>query len=210
MSYGARSEYIRRMRSRYSRAGKPHKTRILDEVCEVCGYDRKYANKLLGGKITRSKRKRGRKSYYEAPGLLVALKNIWKQSEYLCGKRLQPGMALWLRDYDKRFPPLEGVVRVRLIDMSAATIDRLLRPSKARLGRARNSGTKPGSIIRKQILVRTDNEDIHQPGYLEADTVAHCGGSMSGSFIWSITYTDIITGRLEQGIRRSIRTDQGC
>ena len=194
MSCGARNEYIGRMRGRYGRAGKRYKTRLLDEVCLVCGYERKYASKLLRGKVARSYRKRGRKSYYEHPALLAALKNIWKQSGHLCGKRLGPGIELWLRDYDKHFEPLSGPLRSQLHDLSAATIDRLLKPEKARLGRRKNSGTKPGSILRSQILVRTDNEDIAQPGYLEADTVAHCGGSMSGNFIWSITYTDIITG----------------
>lgn len=194
MSIESRKEYMDRMKGRYLRAGKPYKTKLLDEVCEVCGYDRKYASKLLNGKILRSGGKRGRKAYYDSPELLEALTNIWEASGYECGKRLQPGISGWLRDYDKHYPVLIKQARSQLLDMSAATIDRLLKPEKARLGRTRNAGTRPGSIIKSQILVRTDNEDIHQPGYLEADTVAHCGGSMSGSFIWSITYTDIVTG----------------
>ena len=194
MSCEARKEYISRMSYRYRRAGKRYKTKLLNEVCEVCGYERKYAGKLLSGQVRRRSGKRGRKRYYEDPRLLEALKTIWKQSGYFCGKRLAPGMDLWLRDYDKHYEPLCGAVRAQLVDMSAATIDRLLKPEKARLGRKNNSGTKPGSLLKSQVLVRTDNEDIDQPGYLEADTVAHCGGSMSGNFIWSITYTDIITG----------------
>lgn len=194
MSYKARKEYIGQMRRRYKRAGKGYKSKLLDEVCTVCGYERKYAGKLLGNKIPAGHKKRGRKSYYEDPALLEALKQIWKSSGCLCGKRLQPGLPLWLRDYDKHFGVLPSMVRSQLLDMSAATIDRLLRAEKARLGRMNNSGTKPGSLLKKQVLIRTDNQDIDRPGYLEADTVAHCGGSMSGSFIWSITYTDIITG----------------
>ncbi len=194
MSYDSRKEYISRMRHRYKRAGKQYKSRLLDEVCENCGYERKYASKLLRNKIVRSARKSGRKSYYNQPDLLIALKNIWKQANHLCGKRLHAAMGLWLRDYDKHFEPLTISVRSQLLDISAATIDRLLKPERVKLGRRRNSGTKPGSILKSQIPIRTDNEDIHEPGYLEADTVAHCGGSMSGSFSWSITYTDIITG----------------
>ena len=82
--------------------------------------------------------------------------------------------------------------------MSAATIDRLLKAEKAKYARRRNSGTKPGSILKSQIPIRTGNDDIDQPGCLEADTVAHCGGSMRGSFIRSITYTDITTGSTAQ------------
>jgi len=72
-----------------------------------------------------------------------------------------------------------------------ASIDRLLKPYKAQQRRQRNTGTKPGTLLKNQIPIRTSNEEIDRPGYLEADTVAHCGGSMSGEFIGSITYTDI-------------------
>ncbi|MEN7974165.1 MAG: transposase, partial [Verrucomicrobiota bacterium] len=87
--------------------------------------------------------------------------------------------------------PLSGECREKLLKISPASIDRLLKPCKAQVRRKRNTGTKPGTLLKNQIPIRTSNEDIDRPGYLEADTVAHCGGSMSGSFIWSITYTDI-------------------
>ena len=124
MSSESRNEYMARMKGRYKRAGKRYKTKLLDEVFQVCGYDRKYASKLLSGKISRSKGKRGRKAYYESPELLAALKNIWEASGCECGKRLQPGMGGWLRDYNKHYPALIEQTRSQLLDMSAATIDR--------------------------------------------------------------------------------------
>lgn len=191
MSQNTTHEYITQQKRRYKRAGKRYKTRLLDEVCTVCGYDRKYASKLLSGSLGLPQAKRGRKPYYNAPGLLKALISIWTVAGEPCGKCLIGEVRGLLRDYDKHHDPLDALCRSQLLDMSPATIDRLLQPEKRRRGRKRNSGTKPGSLLKKQIPVRTDNNDIARPGYLEADTVAHCGGSMSGSFIWSITYTDI-------------------
>jgi hypothetical protein len=168
-----------------------YKTRLIDEVCEVCGYERKYAIKLLNGALKASGGKRGRKSLYGDPELLKALKTIWLRSNLLCGKRLKQALPLWVRPYEKHFGSLSPDCREKLLKISPAGIDRLLKPCKAQLQRRRNAGTKPGTLLKNQIPIRTSNEDIDRPGWLEADTVAHCGGSMSGSFIWSITYTDI-------------------
>ena len=80
--------------------------------------------------------------------------------------------------------------------MSAATIDRLLKPIKARHGKGL-SGTKPGSLLRKQIPINTNQWNTRQVGFMEADTVAHCGTSLMGDFVWSITMTDILSGWTE-------------
>ncbi|MEM8952806.1 MAG: hypothetical protein AAGD22_01520 [Verrucomicrobiota bacterium] len=85
-------------------------------------------------------------------------------------------------------------VRQEIKAISAAQIDRLLAPRKARAGGKGRCGTKPGTLIETQIPIRTDHWDVTAPGYLEADSVAHCGSSMEGSFIWSVTYTDIYSG----------------
>jgi hypothetical protein len=191
MSCESRNEYIAVQRRRYRRAGKPYKTRLLDEVCEVCGYERKYATKLLNNAHKLSKGKRGRKGEYNDPELIKALKTLWLRSGLMCGKRLKQALPLWLKHYEKHHGALPEECRKKLLKISPASIDRLLKPFKAQARRKHNAGTKPGTLLKNQIPIRTSNEDIDRPGYLEADTVAHCGGSMSGSFIWSITYTDI-------------------
>ena len=191
MSCESRNEYISVQRRRYRRAGKPYKTRLLDEVCEVCGYERKYATKLLNNAHKPSKGKRGRKGEYNDPELIKALKTLWLRSGLMCGKRLKQALPPWLKHYEKHHGALSEECRKKLLKISPASIDRLLSPFKAQARRKRNAGTKPGTLLKNQIPIRTSNEDIDRPGYLEADTVAHCGGSMSGSFIWSITYTDI-------------------
>jgi len=107
----------------------------------------------------------------------------------MCSKRLKQAAADWL-------PFLKATLAAKsdVAAMSAATMDRLLGSSRARLGRKRRSGTKPGSLLKKHIPIRTDNADITRVGYLEADTVAHCGSSMAGDFAWTLTFTDIVSG----------------
>lgn len=191
MSCESRSEYISVQKRRYRRAGKAYKARLLDEVCEVCDYERKYAVKLLNGTRKPSVGTRGRKSEYNDPELIKALKTCWLRTGLMCGKRLKQALPLWLKHYEKHHGALSAECREKLLKISPASIDRLLKPFKAQYRRKRNTGTKPGTLLKNQIPIRTSNEEIDRPGYLEADTVAHCGGSMSGSFIWSITYTDI-------------------
>lgn len=79
--------------------------------------------------------------------------------------------------YEKHHEPLLEDVSAQLIFMSAATIDRLLKPIKARYGKGL-SGTKPGSLLRKHIPISTNHWDSKQVGFMEADTVAHCGTSL--------------------------------
>jgi len=191
MSCESKQEYIQVQKRRYRRAGRERKTQLLDEVCAVCGYDRKHAIKVLNGTLKPSAGKRGRTSQYSDPELLKALKTLWLRSGLLCGKRLKQALPLWLKHYERHHGKLSDESRTKLLKISPASIDRLLKPYKAQHRRKRNAGTKPGTLLKNQIPIRTSNEDIDRPGYLEADTVAHCGGSMSGDFIWSITYTDI-------------------
>jgi hypothetical protein len=191
MSCESRNEYISVQKRRYKRAGKAYKTRLLDEVCAVCSYERKYATRMLNGGRKPASGKRGRKSEYNGPELIKALKTLWLRSGLLCGKRLKQALPHWLKHYEKHHGTLSAECRENLLRISPASIDRALRPFKAQVRRKRNAGTRPGTLLKNQIPIRTSNEDIDRPGYLEADTVAHCGGSMSGTFIWSITYTDI-------------------
>ena len=119
---------------------------------------------------------------------------IWKASEQPCGKRLAAMRKLWLPYHEARSGKLSRKVKEKVLAISAAQIDRLLAVRKVRAGARGRSGTKPGGLLKNAIPIRTDNWDIDRPGYLEADTVAHCGGSLEGDFVWSVTYTDIHSG----------------
>lgn len=195
-----RRAYLDAIRARYRRAKKAGKTAILDEFCAVCGYHRKYALRLLSRPFRRKAKapsKPGAVSRYNTPELVNALRTIWLTSDQLCSKRLRAALPLWLPHYEASFSPLSDEVRALLGVISASTIDRLLKPIRATAGRRGLSGTKPGTLLKKQIPIQTGVWDVTQPGFMEADTVAHCGDSLAGDFVWSLTMTDICTGWTE-------------
>jgi hypothetical protein len=121
------------------------------------------------------------------------LKFIWLKSEQMCSKRLKVALPLWLPFYERRQGRLAPALRQKLLQISPASMDRLLKKTRARYPGKGLCGTRPARLLKVQIPIRTDNHDIDRPGFLEADTVAHCGTSMAGSFIWSITFTDIVS-----------------
>jgi len=102
-------------------------------------------------------------------------------------------------------------LRERILEASAATLDRLLAPCRAAVGGRGRCGTRPGTLLRGQIPIRTEHWDVEGPGYIEADTVAHCGESMAGEFCWSLTATDVHTQWTETRAvaNRLIFFDQG-
>lgn len=195
MSQKVREEMLPRMRQRYKQRGKQGRGVMLDELCEQFGYSRKHAIKLLGAKTGWGGDPKVRKGRPAAYGLEVeqVIMRIWKAAEQPCGKRLAQLRELWLPGYEKRYGLLDREIRSKVLAISAAQIDRLLARHKVRGGKGR-CGTKPGGLLKMQIPIRTDNWDVDRPGYLEADTVAHCGSSLEGSFVWSVTYTDIASG----------------
>lgn len=189
-----RQAYLKAIRPRYWRAGKKAKVTILDEFCAVCSYHRNYAIRLLNQRNKPKKRRRcGRKPVYASPEFLTALKRIWFASDQMCSKKLKAAIPLWLPFYETIYKPLTPEAQDKLLTVSAATIDRVLKPVRAAHGRKGLSGTKPGTLLKNQIPIRTHSWDISQPGFMEADTVAHCGNSLAGDFVWSLTMTDIDT-----------------
>jgi len=195
MSIAAKTQYLGRIYDRYQRAGKQHKSKILDEFCAVCGYHRKAALRLLNRpRVGAAKRRPGPKPIYDAAKILGPLKTIWLSSEQPCGKRLKEIIPLWLPHLKKGVSP---AVRQQLPALSAATIDRLLAPLRARHPRRGLSTTKPGSLLRHQVALRGGPANTTEPGHLEADTVAHCGDTTAGDFIYSLTVTDPASGWTE-------------
>jgi hypothetical protein len=186
----SKREYLLALWERYQRVGRRFKSKILDEFCAVCGYTRKYAIGLLSRKPRRRQCKPGPRRRYDGQ-VLEPLKVIWLAAEQMCSKRLKAALPLWLPFYEQEHGPLVEAVRKKLLQISAASIDRLLKKERARYRGKGLCGTRPGGLLKHQIPIRTDNDDVDRPGFLEADTVAHCGNSLAGDFIWSITFTDL-------------------
>ena len=171
---------------------------MLNELCQDYGYERKYAIKLLRGglPVPTGRARPGPERRYAVVEPVV--RQIWLTAEQPCGKRLAPILRQWLPYYEGRYGGLSARQRSLVRQVSPASLDRLLAPARAEHWRGR-SGTKPGSLLRSEIPIRTGTWDLSRPGYLEADSVAHCGTSLAGSFIWSLTYTDILSGWTEGG-----------
>jgi hypothetical protein len=185
-----RDDEWERLRRRYAGRGKEGKGRLLDEFCEQQGCERKYAIKLLqGGRVRGGAGPRpGPEPKYEPVQEVV--ERIWTRAEQLCGKRLAPALELWLPHYARHYGPLVPTQKKLLRSIGAATLDRLLAGSKARVGGGL-SGTRPGTLLRRQVPIQGEVWEERRLGFLEADRVAHCGSRLAGSFIWSRTHTDL-------------------
>src|SRR5512136_1353840 len=213
----SKQDYLESIRTRYRRARKKAKSIILDEFCATCGYNRKYAIRMLSPTrkkpVTGIGSRPGPKTIYRDEKLVEALKRIWFASDQMCSKKLKAAIPLWLPFYDAEFESLEETTKEKLLCVSSATIDRLIKPFRALHKRGRCT-TRPGTLLKNQIPVRTEHWDVSLPGFFEADTVAHCGNSMAGDFVHSLTFTDIFSGWSEnravwgkgsQGVLREIK-----
>lgn len=195
MSPQTKAEILEHYRRRYKKLTKKEKGKLLDEFCELTKYDRKHAIKLLGRKKEKHKKIPGKKIDYD-DSVVEIIKKIWLATGQLCSKRLVEALPLWLPHYKNTFGNLSEDIKDKVLTISAATIDRKLAKTRAKYAKGK-SGTKPGSLLKVHIPIKTDQWNTTEPGFVEADTVAHCGGSLTGDFVWSITLTDIFSGWTE-------------
>jgi hypothetical protein len=198
MEINEKRSYLETIKKRYRKSNRKQKKKILDEFCATTGYNRKYAIYALRKRKRKGDNKKpGRRSFYTREEFLQPLKILWQQSDFICSKKLKVIIREWLPFYENRHGNVDDITRGQLYRISPATIDRLLRPFRPDYPCKGRSGTKPGRILKNQIPIKTDNWDVTKPGFFEADTVAHCGTSLSGNFVWSLTMTDIFTGWTE-------------
>jgi hypothetical protein len=191
-----REELLGVLRRRYAEARRAERRRILDEFVAVSGYHRKHAIRLLRS-LPRPADRRGRSPVYDE-AVRAALVVLWEASDRICGKRLKALLPVLVPAMERHgHLQLDVLVRGRLLTMSAATMDRLLRQVRERGGAGRRrSGAV--SVIRRSIRVRTFSDwNDPSPGFMEADLVAHSGPSMAGTFAWTLVLTDIASGWTE-------------
>jgi hypothetical protein len=192
-----RMTYLERVYQRYWKASKESKGRILDELCHVCGYNRKYAiwklRRLVVGGKPKGVRRRSRRYGGE---VFLVLEGVWEASGYPWSVRLKEIVRVWLPWIRLRYR-MSPEVEEKLLSVSPSTIDRYLRAKKKRLRRRLYGRTKPGTLLRHKIPIKTDFWDVGRPGFMEADLVSHCGGVAQGEFIYSLNLTDIFSGWVE-------------
>jgi len=197
-----RKEIIGRQRKRYGKANKKEKGEILDNVCQAVGLSRDRAARLLrqgtesaGGKT----KHRGRKPKYHEEAVIKLLERLCIQMDYICGKRLHAGLPRMLEAL-KRHGELnapEWVVE-RVLTMSPATMDRILKDARRKSELRGRSTTKPGTLRKNDIPIRLGSEwEENKPGYMEMDLVAHCGETTAGDYVNTLDMTDIYSGWTE-------------
>ena len=198
MSLSSKREALARIHGRYQRAGRPHKSRILSEFCATCGYHRKSALRLLNHPLRTTPPKRsGPKVLYDPVEVLPGLKAIWLASDQLCSKPLKAALPEWLEHYQRRSAPLGEAFKKKLLAISPAQIDRLLRPSRVAHPKKGLSATRPGTLLRHAVPTRGGPPDTTRIGSVEADTVAHCDDSTEGDYVNSLTFTELCSGWTE-------------
>ena len=204
MTRGSIQEYTEAVRGRYLQATKKEKGRVLDEFTKVVGCHRKAAIRLLRrANQPKGNKKRGRPQQYGA-SVAEALRVAWETTDRLCSKRLHPflpELVEVLRRHGDRTMTAE--MEAQLCRMSPSTIDRLLRPWRRVGGRRPFTTTKPGSLLKSSIPIRTlrcaqgrlfADWQEDRPGFLEIDLVPHCGDSAEGFYLTTLSSVDVASG----------------
>ena len=205
---------------KYKKATKKEKGQILDSVIDLTGYNRSYAARVLRGRgktkvlgkvrngkqtiilvedeRTKGSKRRTRPRKYDNE-VAVALVKIWAICDGICGKRLAPYLPEIIPVLERWGElKLRDEVREKLLSISPATIDRLLAPVRRRYQLRARSGTKPGTLLKHQIPIRTFSEwNENRPGFVEIDLVGHDGGNTRGDYIQTLDVTDVCTGWTE-------------
>ncbi len=192
----SKREYTQVVYQRYATASKAAKHQILDEFCATTRYNRKYVIHVLNGSLPpRPSRRRRRAKIYNASTDAV-LAAIWEAAGYPWSSRLKALLPLWLPWAKRRFR-FSPLVERQLEIISPRTIDRHLAPQKRQLKRRLYGRTKPGTLLKHHIPIKTDRWEVTIPGFAEVDLVSHSGNAADGEFAYSLNLTDIHTGWVE-------------
>jgi len=192
-------EYAASVRQRYRKGKKAEKGRILEEFCAATGLHRKAAIRLLNQDERPKAVRRGRPRRY-GQVVMEPLRLVWEMSDRMCGKLLvsvMPALVAALERHGEL--QMESDVRRLLLSMSAATIDRLLKRQAIHMSNVQPAKKRPAPAgLKSQVPIRTWSEwkDV-KPGSLQADLVLHCGESLDGFYLATLTSVDVASGWIE-------------
>jgi hypothetical protein len=190
MSNEVKRQYLERVRLRYLKGNKKQKTLILDEFCEVCEISRKHAIKLISTELKDKPPRPGPKVIY-GENIHRHVLILWQAMNRMCSKNMVAAIPIWL-DFYLGITPEETLQLKRI---SSSTIDRILAKHREEIRKGKTS-TEP-SLIKNKIPIKLLDGDIKEPGYIEADTVVHCGNSLAGEFTNTLTMTDLFSSWTE-------------
>ena len=199
MARRSKREYLRSIYERYRQAQRAEKKMMIEEFCKVCGYNRKYAIWLLNRPLpeTTVRKRSAPHSPTYSRAMVRILAKVWEASGYLCSQRLKAALVHrlpWIRQHFE----LTQSVEDQLLAISARQMDRRLRATKHIVKRRLYGTTRPGSLLKQMIPIKTDHWDVNRPGYLEIDLVSHSGASAVGEFVHSLDCVDIATCWVER------------
>ena len=198
VSAGTRQELLKTIRERYRAGTRDEKLRILDEFVAVTGYHRKHAIRLINaGSATSASARCSRLPLYDE-AVREALVVLWEASDRVCGKRLKPLLPILVSALERHgHLKLASTVRARVLAASAATLDRLLASTRAAVSGQRTR-RRAMPAVQRNVPVRTFADwEAPLPGDMEADLVSHGGESTAGSFVHTLTLTDVASGWTE-------------
>lgn len=191
----ARREYLARMRDRYAGARRAERSHLVSEVVAVTGYHRKAVIRLLRRVARPQPRRRGRPRQY-GPEVVRVLRALWTAAGYPWAVRLKALIPLWLPRGRQRWH-VSAAVAGQVRQVSARQIDRVLQADKRQVRRRLYGRTKPGTLLKQQVPLRTDRWNVTTPGFTEVDLVAHSGDRAAGDFAHTVNQTDIVTTWVE-------------
>jgi hypothetical protein len=191
MTIEARKMYLKAIQDRYQKASKSEKTLILDEFCQVCQYSRKHAIRVIKTGHIRERRRTGKPSKYQDAHFVAHVLKLWEATGFICSKRLVAAIPLWLPYYGL----LDVETNTKLKSVSSSTVERILKKNRSTFKGL--SSTVPTSLPKSQIPLELLDKDITGPGFVEADTVVHCGNSLAGEYACTLTVTDIYSAWTE-------------
>jgi len=200
MSKMSKQEYLNELRPKYKKAGRKQKSQLLSDFCDFSGYHRKHALRLLNSPPRASKKSSScRRSRTYDQITINALLVIWSASNKICAERLQPYIPEMMEKLvECRELEILPETKNKLLRISASTVKRIVHNEKNRSRIKIGGTTRPGSLLKSQIEIRYGRWKETDPGWCEADTVAHCGDSMKGDFVFSVDIVDISSGWSEQ------------
>lgn len=181
---------LQKLKLRYLKASRKQKSLILDEFCATTELSRKHAIRLLNSEL-KSHREHPGPKYKYGPDVRKHVAILWEACGRICSKKMVVALPLWLPFYDDANDGQKFLLK----QISSSTIDRILQSHRELVNRGLTT-TIP-SLIKNKIPIKLLTESVKEPGFIEADTVAHCGTSMAGEFVNTLTMTDLFSGWTE-------------
>lgn len=199
LTMGQRIAVTDTIRKRYRKSNKKKKIGILNEFVKTTGYNRSYARRVLGSlkKTGRKRKYPPRIRTYDAEVFYV-LRKLWIVNDNICGQRLKPQISETIRKLElfKEYR-FKKTIKKKLLTIGSSTIDRMLSATKKRYQLKGKTTTKPGTLLRHTIAVRTSadwSDEEKRPGYFETDLVAFCGDNVRGDYVNGLNLTDVFLG----------------